>query len=143
MYYRPSFDASHHLAANNWPLRGSKGTDFEGGVRVAAFVSGGFLGRVAPNVVGQRLGGIIHIADWYATLCALAGVDPTDDRATRAGLPPIDSKNQWPYLTGQVHTSARATAHLSSTAYINGSYKIITGNSGTDCWGGQYPWLYP
>ena len=36
----PSFTASHHLAANNYPLRGSKATDLEGGVRVGAFISG-------------------------------------------------------------------------------------------------------
>ena len=36
----PSFTASHHLAANNFPLRGSKATDLEGGVRVGAFISG-------------------------------------------------------------------------------------------------------
>ena len=34
----PSFAGSHHLAANNYPLRGSKATDFEGGIRTVGCV---------------------------------------------------------------------------------------------------------
>ena len=36
----------------------------------------------------------------YATFCALAGVDPTDDRAAKAGLPPIDSLDVGPAIWG-------------------------------------------
>ena len=35
---------------------------------------------------GQRVTGLMHIADWYATFCALAGVDPKDGSAASAGL---------------------------------------------------------
>jgi hypothetical protein len=38
----------------------------EGGVRVNAFVSGGFLKQVAPNRVGSKLEGFIHICDYCA-----------------------------------------------------------------------------
>ena len=89
----PSWTASHHLAASNWPLRGSKNTDLEGGVRVGAFVSGGFMQTRAQANIGRSLSGIIHIADWYSTLCALAGVSPEDARAAMAGLPSVDSIN--------------------------------------------------
>ena len=51
----PSFGGSHHLAANNYPLRGSKTTDLEGGVRVVGFVSGGFLAQKMPAMVGAQL----------------------------------------------------------------------------------------
>ena len=43
----------------------------EGGVRVNAFVSGGFLKQVAPHRVGSKLEGFIHICDYYTTLAAL------------------------------------------------------------------------
>ena len=44
---------------------------FEGGIRVNAFLSGGFL---PASVRGTKLEGMIHIVDWYATFCALAGI---------------------------------------------------------------------
>jgi hypothetical protein len=59
----------------------------EGGVRVNAFVSGGFLKKVAPSSrVGVKLEGFIHICDYYTTLAALAGVDHVDHRAALAKL---------------------------------------------------------
>ena len=45
-----------------------------------AFVSGGFL---PENMQGKKTDGYIHGADWYAMFCALAGVDPTDERAVK------------------------------------------------------------
>ena len=58
-------------SASNHPLRGGKLDDWEGGVRVNAFLSGGFLPAASR---GTRLDALMHIADWYATFCALAGV---------------------------------------------------------------------
>ena len=77
-------------SANNYPLIGGKFSDWQGGIRVNAFVTGGYL---PENMRGQKTEGYIHIADWYATFCALASVDPTDKRAEKAKLPPIDSMN--------------------------------------------------
>ncbi len=104
--------------ANNYPLRvrffftfscskqpqtlffqGGKYSTFEGGIRVNAFVSGGF---VPESQRGKKLDGIVHIADWYVshsyslssipissnktnrygTLCEIAGVNPTDTGET-------------------------------------------------------------
>lgn len=136
----PSWTASHHLAASNWPLRGSKNTDLEGGVRVGAFISGGFMQTHAQANIGRSLSGIIHIADWYSTLCALAGVSPEDDRAALAGLPSVDSINMWPYLSGQRQDSPRASAQLSRTAYLEGRFKLLTGDVSFACWGSE---VYP
>ncbi len=82
--------------ANNYPMRGGKGNDFQGGVRVAAWVNGGLL---PDSVRGSTIQSLIHVADWYATICGLANVDPHDSSAATAGLPGLDSIDQWPILS--------------------------------------------
>ena len=78
--------------SSNYPLKGSKVSDFEGGVRAASFLSGGYL----PSAVrGTRHTGYISIADWYGTLAKLVGVDPQD---RVPGLPPVDSNDFWPSI---------------------------------------------
>ena len=52
-------------AGNNYPLRGGKHTAFEGGVRLSAFVAGGYL---PVNVRGTINTGNIHLADWVRRL---------------------------------------------------------------------------
>ena len=110
--------------ANNYPLKGTKGSDWQGGVRVNAFVSGGYL---PATMQGQKTEGYIHLADWYATFCGLAGVDPTDDVAASAGLPSIDSLDMWPLISGQTSTSPRTDIPISMNTLISGDYKILTG----------------
>jgi arylsulfatase I/J len=123
----PSFSGSQHTA-NNYPLKGSKTTNWEGGIRGNAFVSGGFLQRKAPQRVGVRLEGYTHISDWYATFAALAGVDPTDHKAQAADLPPIDSINLWPYLSGEREESPRTEVWADVDTLIVGDWKIIGAN---------------
>lgn len=91
--------------ANNHPLKGGKMNNWEGGVRVNSFVSGGFL---PPSVRGTRYSGLFALWDWYATFCSLAGVDPTDYRAAAAGLPPVDSIDHSALLLGTNLTSPRS-----------------------------------
>jgi len=90
---------------------------WEGGVRVNAFISGGF---VTPAVRGTVAEGLVAVEDWLATFCALAGVDPTDKRAAAAGLPPIDSLDQWPYLSGSNKTSPRTEVWLGADSPVGG-----------------------
>ena len=123
--------------ANNYPLKGGKLSDWQGGIRVNAFVSGGFL---PEEMRGQKTDGYVHLADWYGTFCALAGVDPTDERAARANLPPVDSINMWPLISGESATSPRIDVPVSYDTLISGDYKILVGNVGQAGWTGpQYP----
>lgn len=66
----PQFPAS---AGSNYPLRGSKTTMFDGGVRSTAFVSGGF---VPTSARGTRYTGLAHVVDFSATILTLGGVLP-------------------------------------------------------------------
>ena len=111
--------------ANNFPLKGGKVSDWQGGVRVNAFASGGFL----PEAMrGTKTEGYIHLADWYGTFCGLAGVDATDARAAAANLPPVDSMDMWPLLSGQNTTSPRMDVPISNETLISGDYKILVGD---------------
>ena len=125
------------VGGNNYPLKGGKITDWQGGVRVNAFASGGYL---PESMRGQKTEGYIHVADWYATFSALAGVDPTDFQAGKASLPPIDSLNMWPLISGQNSTSPRLDVPISNNTLISGEYKILTGTLHEAGWTGP---IYP
>jgi len=136
--------------ANNWPLKGGKTSNFEGGTRVAAFVTGGF---VPASVRGTKSEEYIHMADWYGTFARLAGVDPEDHQGVQAGLPPVDSVDVWPMLTGRNTSSARTEIPLcvefevggehglpkligNTSALIMGDYKLLTGPEPMAYWQG-------
>lgn len=55
------------LTGNNLPLRGRKGTIYEGGTRVPTLVS--WPGRISTSQVTTP----VYIPDWMPTFCALAG----------------------------------------------------------------------
>jgi arylsulfatase B len=97
---------------NNYPLRGGKFSTFDGGIRVNAFVTGGALPAPRRGVVDEQLA---TIWDFYATYAFLAGVDPTDHAAAAAGLPPHDSLNLWPWLSGENATSPRTEVVIGDT----------------------------
>jgi hypothetical protein len=76
----------------------------EGGIRGNSFISGGFLPTKMRGVVYD---GLVTVWDHYATFCHLAGVDPTDHRAAKAGLPPIDGVSHALMILGTNLTSPR------------------------------------
>lgn len=123
---------------NNWPLRGGKVSDFEGGVRTVAFLNGGFL---PTSLRGTTNTGLIHIADWFATLSHVAGVSSLPDDGP--AVPQVDSVNMWSSLMVPNATSnnrvevplsyCNAEAECDSpgqvgdSALISGRWKIIRG----------------
>eukprot|EP00037_Helgoeca_nana_P013108 m.120372 g.120372 ORF g.120372 m.120372 type:complete len:457 (-) comp21838_c0_seq6:19-1389(-) len=117
-----------YWAANNYPLRGGKGTDFEGGVQTAAFVSGGLL---PMSVRGTVLNEMIHVCDWYRTFGVLAGVLPSSGTirgASGSGVPTVDGLDMWPLVSGANGTSPRTGFPLSQFAIRVGNYKFVNGS---------------
>lgn len=123
--------------ATNHPLRGGKYSRFEGGIRSNSFVSGGLIPAAVRNTTQH---GVMHIADWWSTFCALAGVDPADGAAAQHGLPPIDSLDMWPLLSGANGTSPRDELFIDTSTLIQGDWKLITGAASSASWPGPtYP----
>lgn len=135
-------------AKSAYPLRGGYQTNWEGGVRAPALVSGGALPRSAR---GRRFEGFVHISDWYATFSRLAGVSAVDEAAEAAGLPPVDSIDVWPLLLGNGSRQAAPRQEFLLTplegdvsgrlghgdaAYMLGEYKLILNNVTQASWCG-------
>lgn len=75
----------------------------------------------------------MHIADWVATFCEVAGGFPSgcgdDVTASDAGLPPVDSMSAWPGITNGA-PDVRQELHISSHTLINGAkMKLVQGNN--------------
>ena len=64
------FDAG----GRNGPLRGVKGTLWEGGTKVDSWIYSPLL---SDSVKGTQYGGLMHVTDWFPTLLDLAGVTYT------------------------------------------------------------------
>ena len=121
------------VAGSNTPLRGCKGSNFEGGVRTPAVVSGGLL---PPAQRGKVSDGVAHIVDFYATFCGLAGVAAADPAGPE---PAIDSLDLWPWLSGAAPASPRdaGLTVLDHSMYRNtttgairfGRHKLLVGGS--------------
>jgi arylsulfatase A-like enzyme len=64
--------------SSNWPLRGSKTTLFEGGVRAVSFVCGG-ANALPANARGTSRTDLMHAVDIPTTIAAWAGATPPSD----------------------------------------------------------------
>lgn len=76
--------------SNNHPLRGGKGSTFEGGIRVCTIAW--WPGKIPA---GTRTDAITSMMDVLPTLAHLAGAELSDGRKR-------DGVNQWPVLAGTV-----------------------------------------
>jgi len=136
----------HGAGANNWPLKGSKVSAWEGGIRVAAFASGGLI---PVKMRGTKLQQKMIMSDWYGTFCAMADIDVTDALAAEAGLPPVDSVNLWPLLSGADtaephdaipvvvdHTTNPLLGGGNVSALLMGNYKLLIGTQMLSYWQG-------
>lgn len=117
--------------SSNWPLRGNKGTLFEGGVRGFAFVWGNMLSKNNFDYSG-----LMHISDWYLTLVeGIAGLKLGDDVTKE-----LDGKNMWQAITQdgqsersdillQLNPPSTNPPFIGQAAFRSGDWKLITGES--------------
>ena len=110
---------------------GGKGTFFEGGVRTAAFVTGGLL---PPAVRGTTLADAVHVCDWHTTFLSLAGMAaaPAPDLPDHSSsvVPGVDGVDVWPRLSGQTQSPPRTevpTLLLKLSGYGTNTSKLIVG----------------
>eukprot|EP01064_Diplonema_japonicum_P010618 TRINITY_DN1785_c0_g1_i1.p1 TRINITY_DN1785_c0_g1~~TRINITY_DN1785_c0_g1_i1.p1 ORF type:complete len:532 (+),score=127.75 TRINITY_DN1785_c0_g1_i1:635-2230(+) len=120
---------------NNYPLKGGKMSDWEGGVRVNAFISGGY---VPKELQGTKSESYVHVADWYPTLCKLVGVDYYDEAAAKAGLHQVDGVPVLDHFFKKNATVPRTMIHLSDQALIQGEWKVLVGQQVMTGWQGPY-----
>ncbi|MBN3318500.1 ARSI Arylsulfatase, partial [Atractosteus spatula] len=130
---------------SNWPLRGRKGTYWEGGIRGLGFVHSPLLKR--RRRVSKAL---IHITDWYPTLVGLAGGNIS---ATEG----LDGYDQWPTISESKESPRLEILHNIDPLYNHaksgswqegyriwntavqasirvGDWKLLTGDPGYSDW---------
>jgi arylsulfatase A-like enzyme len=103
------------LNSENDPLRGQKGTLFEGGTRVCAFAN--WPGKLAP----RKHTAPMHVADWFPTLASLIGYKPETDLKW-------DGIDQWAALTGAAPAAAPRTIYIAKQggqSLRHGDWKLI------------------
>lgn len=122
-------EGSQMGAGSNYPLRGSKGSLYEGAVRVPAFIYSPLLGH-SDESVGGNVDGIYHVSDWLPTL--MSAVGRNDLLSSEVALDGID---QWDYLVGTVTTAPRSQVVLNVDTVTGisgirmGNYKLLLNES--------------
>ncbi|KAK6177633.1 hypothetical protein SNE40_015693 [Patella caerulea] len=126
---------------NNWPLRGWKGSLWDGGMRAVGFVCSSLLQYSGYNDQ------LIHVSDWFLTLIKLAG-------ARKNGTKPIDGYDLWTTISENAPSPRKELLHnidplavktgrrLYRDSFDNriraairvGDWKLITGDPGNGSW---------
>lgn len=129
-----------HAGGSNWPLRGMKGTLWEGGMRGVGFVYSELLPSERRGTISKEL---YHVSDWFPTL--VEGVAQGSLNGTR-----LDGHNIWDSIIHAnpsprhdlLHNIDILTPKSGKPAYPNyfdtsvraayrfKDWKIITGNPG-------------
>ena len=104
------------FGADNSPLRGGKGTAFEGGIRVPAVVW-------QPGMVegGGVIDQMMTAADWFPTIAAAAGIETGAKK-------PLDGVNMWPAIKSGAEVERSqpyVVGVFTNLAVIDGPWKYV------------------
>lgn len=79
----------------NGPLRGVKGTLFEGGLKVDGFITSPLLNtnENANSTSHSLFSGLMHISDWFPTILGLINVSDTFQSKYKLGFDGIDQSS--------------------------------------------------
>ncbi len=112
---------SGKLTGNNQPLRGQKGSVYEGGTRVPTLLS--WPAKLKPGTFA----GVAQITDWMPTLCAFADAKQEKDLKW-------DGINLWPQISGAEPVKPRAIyttgPGFSARAVRDGDWKLVVARKG-------------
>ncbi|XP_034093701.1 arylsulfatase I [Gymnodraco acuticeps] len=133
---------------SNWPLKGGKGTYWEGGIRAVGFVHSPLLKK--KGVVSKAL---IHVSDWFPTLLGLAGAPqsnhsldshdvwetiskgwPSPRTEILFNIDPVSRKPGEPYDKALVLNGFGIWDTAVRAAIRVGDWKLLTGNVGDGDW---------
>jgi len=109
---------------SNSPLRGTRDTVYEGGIRGAAFLSSPLLGR------SYTYTGLMHLVDWTPTLLHAAGLP----------IPPdLDGKSLWHRLRANSSSPRTNIIHNIDEDPLEGTFQaVITHRNYKLIWGQEF-----
>eukprot|EP00752_Nemacystus_decipiens_P014973 g13331.t2 len=101
---------------SNYPLRGSKVSNWEGGSKVPAFVYS--TSHIPEDRWGTEYGGLMHVTDWLPTLATASGI------TLDGGAGPLDGVDHWEFIvsaeTGEKNDSPRQEMLYNFDPYVLG-----------------------
>jgi len=128
------------VGGSNGPLRGGKGSNWEGGVHVPAIFAGGLVPPSRRGAILPRSTGALHVSDLHATFLARAGLSAVDPNPRAPA--PVDGMDVWNWVLGNApmapHTAkglpldhlnydAASNGGQPVGAYIRGDLKLLVG----------------
>ena len=106
----------------NGPLRGNKGTLFEGGTKVDAMIYSKLL---SSKQRGATYGGLMHVVDWFPTMLDMAGIT---SYKVASGWE-LDGVSHWDYMSDLDSSDDDVSSDSPRSTMLYGYYADVSGVS--------------
>jgi len=121
--------------SNNFPMRGGKFTNWEGGTRVRSFVHSANPSILPPARHGTLFSGLLHAVDVYSTMVTIAGLKTSFDPAS-TGPVPLDGYDQYVALrSGNASASLRTEILYAAIVGVVNNTNALNPEDCTTRWG--------